>query len=97
MYWHDVLDHSRAVIIFESIENSRTAMPMTDASGMQQFRRSQEEQLNFIWSTMFPRSVEYDNEMREKREVFKGRKHIYKEMQDNINKSRGTYSEPQNE
>ena len=94
MYWSDVLDHARAVIIFENMENSRTALPMTDDQGMRQFRKSQDAQIDFIWSTMFPRSAAYEKEMVQKRNVFKSKRHIYKALEDKINKDRGTYREP---
>ena len=97
MYWSELLEHAQGVMIFENMENSRVSPPMTDASGSQQFRRGQKSQMDFIWGTMFPRSKAYIEELEAKREEYKSKRAMYKGMQDNINKSRGTYSEPQNE
>jgi len=94
MYWSDVLDYARSVIIFEGMENSRTALPMTDENGMRQFRKAQDSQINFIWSTMFPRSAAYSKEQEEMREEFKRKRPMYKALEDKINKERGTYREP---
>ena len=91
MHWSELTDHIQGIMIFESLENARTAIPMTDAAGSRQFRQSQKDQLDFIWNTMLPRSEEYDKEMAEKRKAFKSRRPMYKALEDKINKERGTY------
>ena len=84
-----MLDYTQGVMILEGMENSRVALPMTDASGMTQFRNSQKAQMEGTWEIMFPRSAKYLAEMEEKREVFKSRRGMYKEIADKINRERG--------
>jgi len=76
-------------MLLEGIENSRTAMPMTDTAGMTQFRRGQTDQLKNIWEIMFPYSLAHEEEMRDKRTAFASNKDVYKQMADKINRERG--------
>jgi len=87
--WSEILDYAQGVMLLEGIENSRTAMPMTDKTGMTQFRRSQKEQLESIWEIMFPRSLAYKEEMRDKRAAFVANRNVYKQIADDINRERG--------
>ena len=89
MHWSEFLDFAQGIMIFESMENSRMTPPMTDAAGSMQFRKSQKDQMKFIWATMFPYSAAYNKEMEEKREVFKNRRGTYQAMADMINRERG--------
>ena len=89
MYWSELLDHAQGVMIFEGMENSRASIPMTDESGMRQFRRGQKQQMDFIWDLMFPWSLEHLEEVRKQREEFKAKRGMYKELQDKINRERG--------
>jgi len=89
MYWSEILDNAQGVMILEGIENSRQALPMTDASGMMSFRTQQKEQMKGIWEIMFPHSVQYHEEEAEKLQAFKSRKEMYQKMADDINRKRG--------
>ena len=92
MHWSEVLDYAQGIMIFEGMENSRVTPPMTDKAGSTSFRNSQKDQMKFIWETMFPRSAEYNKEDAERLEAFKGRKEMYRKMQEDINRERGTAS-----
>ena len=89
MHWSEVLDHAQGIMIFEGMENSRVTPPMTDKAGSASFRNSQKDQMKFIWETMFPRSAAYNKEEEERLEAFKGRKEMYRKMQEDINRERG--------
>jgi len=89
MYWSEILDSSQGVMILEGIENSRQALPMTDAAGMMTFRKQQKDQMKGIWEIMFPHSAQYHQEEEEKRQAFKSRKGMYKNMAEKINRERG--------
>ena len=89
MYWSEILDNTQGVMILEGIENSRQALPMTDAAGMMTFRKQQKDQMKGIWEIMFPHSAQYHKEEEEKRQAFKGRKDMYKKMADERNRERG--------
>ena len=89
MHWSDVLDHAQGVMIFEGMENSRVTPPMTDKAGSASFRRSQKDQMKFIWDTMFPRSEEYNKEDEKRLKTFKQSGNLYKKIKEDITRERG--------
>jgi len=93
MHWSEVLDYAQGIMIFEGMENSRVTPPMTDKAGSMAFRRSQKDQMQFIWTTMFPRSAEYNKEDEQRLQTFKQNKGVYKKMQDDMNRERGIVSD----
>jgi hypothetical protein len=90
LLWSEFLEHVQGIMIFEGFENNRTSLPMTDSNGMDKFRKAQNEQMDFIWDTMFPRSQKYLEEMEEKRAKFKaGSKTRMKRFNELVSKIHG--------
>ena len=61
-----MLNYAQGVMVFESSEEDRGPLPMTDEAGMRKFDEMKKKRLEGLWGIMFPRSKSYIKELHDK-------------------------------